>query len=255
MELGKQDESEKWSSILAEWPQLALAGESNGLAFAPEYPYEVSHRHFSHLVGWHPLGIIDWSHGKKEQDIILSTLKDLEKYGSDWWVGYSFSWLGNLYARAFKGDKAAEILRVFAENFCLLNSFHVNGEQHNRGYSRFKYRPFTLEGNFAFASGIQEMLMQSHSGLVRIFPAIPTSWKDVTFSGLRAVGAFVIDAEKKAGKVIRIKIISEKGGIIQLKNPFVQKEFDIIGGEVLEEGEILKVKTSPGERIILNLNE
>jgi alpha-L-fucosidase 2 len=254
-ELDKQDESDKWSRILDEWPQLALAGENNGLAFAPGYPYEESHRHFSHLLGWHPLGIIDWSNGDGEQNIIEATLKDLEKFGSDFWVGYSFSWLGNLYARAFKGEKAAETLRVFAENFCLPNSFHVNGEQHDRGYSRFKYRPFTLEGNFAFAAGIQEMLLQSHSGVVRIFPAIPAGWRDVSFYGLRAVGAFVIDAEMISGEIAGIKILAEKGGVIQLENPFDQRELKITGGEVLEKGEILKIKTSPGEIVELLANE
>lgn len=254
-ELGKKDEAEKWAQILGEWPQLALAGKNNGLAFAPSYPYEESHRHFSHLLGWHPLGILDWNDGEKEQNIIEATLKDLEKFGSDFWVGYSFSWLGNLYARAFKGEKAAETLRVFAENFCLPNSFHVNGEQHNRGYSRFKYRPFTLEGNFAFAAGIQEMLLQSHSGVVRIFPAIPAGWRDVSFYGLRAVGAFVIDAEKKSGKVVGIRIFAEKGGIIQLKNPFDQKGLKITGGEVLKKGEILRIKTSPGELVELRANK
>ena len=255
IELGKHGEAEKWSQVLSEWPQLALAGQNNGLAFAPDYPYEVSHRHFSHLVGWHPLGLIDWSNGEEERNVIEATLKDLEKFGTDYWVGYSFSWLGNLYARAFMGDKAAEILRVFAENFCLPNSFHVNGEQHNRGYSQFKYRPFTLEGNFAFAAGIQEMLLQSHSGMVRIFPAIPTSWEDVRFFGLRAVGAFVVEAEMKSGEVVWITIHAEKGGIIHLENPFGLKEFKIEGGEVLEKETILKIKTSPGERIELKRNE
>lgn len=254
-ELGKQDEAEKWSKILAEWPQLAVAGGNDGLAFAPGFPYEESHRHFSHLLGWHPLGIIDWSDGEKERGIIEATLQDLEKFGSDFWVGYSFSWLGNLYARAFKGEKAAETLRIFAENFCLRNSFHANGEQHDRGYSRYKYRPFTLEGNFAFASGIQEMLLQSHTGVVRIFAAIPASWQDVSFYGLRAIGAFVIDAERKSGNVVRIGIFAEKGGILQLENPFGQKEIVIAGGKVLNRGEILKIDTSHGERIEIRWNE
>jgi len=254
-EMGKKEEAEKWSRILDEWPRLALAGENNGLAFAPHYPYKVSHRHFSHLLGWHPLGIIDWSDGENDQNIIEATLKDLERFGSDYWVGYSFSWLGNLYARAFKGEKAAETLRVFAENFCLPNSFHVNGEQHDRGYSRFKYRPFTLEGNFAFAAGIQEMLLQSHSGVVRIFPAIPSSWQEVHFYGLRAVGAFVIDAEKRAGKTVNVKILAEEGGTIQLQNPFDREEFTITGGNVIDKGEILKIEISPGKQVELRANE
>ncbi len=251
--LGYSDEAKKWESILNEWPELAVAGKNGGLAFAPEYPYKESHRHFSHLMGWHPLGIVDWSQGEKEQEIIKATLKDLEKYGSDWWTGYSFSWLGNLYARAFMGDKAAETLRIFAENFCLPNSFHVNGEQHNRGYSKFKYRPFTLEGNFAFAAGVQEMLIQSHTGVIKIFPAIPGSWQNVSFKGLRTEGAFIVDAVKISGKINSVKIYAEKGGVLQLENPFFPEQFNISGGKMLESKEILKIETQPGETVNLNL--
>lgn len=83
-----------------------------------------------------------------------------------------------------------------------------------------KYRPFTLEGNFAFASGIQEMLLQSHTGVVNIFPAIPASWTNAKFEKLRAQGAFLISAEKKNGKVTNVEFFSEKGGKLRLKNPF-----------------------------------
>ena len=127
-----------------------------------------------------------------------------KKQAASYWCGYSFSWLGNLYARAKDGEKAAEALRIFSENFCLSNSFHANGEQHNRGYSKFKYRPFTLEGNFAFASGIQEMLIQSHTGVIEVFPAIPNEWKDVSFTTLRTEEAFLVSALQKEGKIQKI---------------------------------------------------
>jgi hypothetical protein len=140
-------------------------------------------------MAWHPLGLIDWSHGAEDQQIIKNTLATLEKFGPDWWTGYSYSWLGNLYARAFMGNKAARVLRVFAQCFCLPNSFHVNGDQTRSGKSKFTYRPFTLEGNFAFAAGVQEMLIQSHTGIIRVFPAIPDDWTDCSFHNLRAEGA------------------------------------------------------------------
>ncbi len=198
-ELGESSDSAKWQSILNEWPEFALDAKG-GLAFAPNCDYTGSHRHFSHLVARHPLGLIDWSNGEKDRQIIKATLATLEQKGSAMWTGYSFSWLGNLYARAFMGEKAAETLRIFAENFTLPNSFHVNGEQHDRGYSNFKYRPFTLEGNFAFASAIQEMLIQSHTGVIHIFPAIPSSWKDVSFHSLRTSGAFLVSACQVMGR-------------------------------------------------------
>ena len=218
-ELGLTEESAKWRQILSEWPVLAVDPES-GFMFAPGFPNNESHRHFSHLVAFHPLGIVDFSNGDKDRQIIKHTLDNLTKNGTDNWCGYSYSWLGNLYARAFDGDKAAETLRIFSENFCLPNSFHVNGEQYNKGYSKMKYRPFTLEGNFAFASGIQEMLIQSHTGILRIFPAIPSEWKDISFTTLRAQGAFLVSAKQMSGKVEKVEISSEKGGICKLKNPF-----------------------------------
>ena len=195
-ELNLNTEANKWDNILSEWPDLSI-DKDEGLMFSPNLGYHESHRHFSHLMAFHPMGIIDWSHGTEAQKIISNTLRNLEKHGSDWWTGYSFSWLGNLYARAFEGDKAAEALRTFAECFCLQNSFHVNGDQCQAGHSKFNYRPFTLEGNFAFASAINEMLIQSHTGIVHLFPAIPNDWKNVSFNQLRTEGAFLISSTIK----------------------------------------------------------
>jgi alpha-L-fucosidase 2 len=189
------------------------------LNFAPGEQYTQSHRHFSHLVAWHPLGQIDWSDGPAEQKILAETLRTLEKYGPDWWCGYSYSWLGNLYARAFDGDKAAGALKDFAVCFTLPNSFHVNGDQTKSGKSKYLYRPFTLEGNFAFASGLQEMLIQSHTGIIRVFPAIPMSWMDVSFKDLRTEGAFLVSATRINGKVSRIEIHAEKDGVCRLSDP------------------------------------
>ena len=138
-------------------------------------------------------------------------------------------------ARAFDGEGAAGALRTFADCFCLKNSFHVNGDQSNTGKSKFTYRPFTLEGNFAFAAGIQEMLLQSHTGIVRIFPAIPASWKNVSFKNLRAMGAFLVSAEKKNGQVINIRVFSEQGGLLRIASPV--------------DGKILEYKTTKGKWI------
>ncbi len=208
--LGLSEEAEKWSRILTEWPQLAF--DESGLKFAESEAYVESHRHFSHLLGWHPLGIMDVSQGEEEQEIISNTLETLEKYGPDWWVGYSYSWQGNLYARNFDGEKAAQALLDFANCFCLPNTFHVNGDQTRSGKSKFTYRPFTLEGNFAFASGIQEMLIQSHSGVVRIFPAVPKSWKDIQFHQLRTEGGFLVSAKMEDGYVVSMEVEATADG-------------------------------------------
>ncbi|MDN5202156.1 hypothetical protein QQ008_12300 [Fulvivirgaceae bacterium BMA10] len=252
-EIGKKEEAEKWKNLLSQWPDL-VSETQRGLMFAPNVPYDQSHRHFSHLVGYHPLGIIDFSKGELHKSLIQNTISTLDKIGSDYWVGYSFSWLGNLKARALDGNGAAEALKIFAENFCLPNSFHVNGDQSGKGYSKFTYRPFTLEGNFAFAAGLQEMLLQSHTGVVRIFPAIPEQWEDVSFDQLRTEGAFLISAGRTSGQVTNVQICSEKGGTIQFINPFDGDKFTSdVAFDI--KGDLLIVKTVPGQRISFKKKE
>ncbi|MDD4730277.1 MAG: hypothetical protein PHN55_16180, partial [Dysgonamonadaceae bacterium] len=251
LELNKKEEASKWTQILSEWPELDVDMET-GLTFAPDEPYFESHRHFSHLMGFHPLGLIDFSKGEDDKKIILNTLKALEDKGPRAWTGYSYSWQGNLYARAFEGDKAAETLRIFAECFCLKNSFHVNGDQCKAGHSGFTYRPFTLEGNFAFASAIQEMLIQSHTGVIHVFPAIPTDWQNARFDKLRTVGAFLVSAKMENGQVTSVEVTSDKGGELLLQNPFKGCEFSS-SKKVDITNELIRVNLQSGEIIRFEL--
>lgn len=233
--LGETQEATHWEELGNQLPDFDI-DEEGSLTFAKGVPYNESHRHFSHALAIHPLGLIDWNDGEKSQKIINATLKKLEDYGPDYWTGYSYAWLGNMYARAMDGNKAAKALRDFADCFCLVNSFHANGDQSGKGKSRFTYRPFTLEGNFAFASGIQEMLLQSHTGVIRIFPAIPEKWDNVSFDNLRAQGAFLVSANKENGKITNFSITSEKGGEAKYLDP-VTNEIRVVSltpGETFE---------------------
>lgn len=64
------------------------------------------------------------------------------------------------------------------------------------------------------------MLLQSSDGKIRVFPAIPSDWKDCRFVNLRAVGAFLVSSEVKEGKISYIFIESLKGGRCNVINPF-----------------------------------
>ncbi|WP_370860652.1 glycosyl hydrolase family 95 catalytic domain-containing protein [Parabacteroides faecis] len=252
-ELNIPEEAAHWQELNKQLPELDTDKEG-ALTFAKGFSYDQSHRHFSHAMAIHPLGLLDWSQGEKSQKIIRATIKKLEDYGPDYWTGYSYSWCGNMKARAFDGEGAAQELRTFAECFCLRNTFHANGDQTKTGKSKFTYRPFTLEGNFAFASGIQEMLLQSHTGIIRIFPAIPAGWSDVSFDNLRAMGAFLISAEKQNGKITKLRIYPEQGGTIRIASPFGTDEVVVTGnaGEVTNENGILSFDTRKGEWIEIN---
>ncbi|SDD87943.1 alpha-L-fucosidase 2 [Pricia antarctica] len=248
-ELEKSAEARHWSNRLEQWPDLAV-DEKMGLMISPDEAVTESHRHHSHQLGYHPLGLVDYSNGKEDRKIIDNTLARLDSLGSSQWVGYSFSWLGNMKARAMDGEGAAEALKIFATSFCLPNSFHVNGDQSGKGYSEFTYRPFTLEGNFAFASGLQEMLIQSHTGTVLLFPAVPKDWGDVSFNQLRTEGAFLVSAKMEKGRVIHVGIVSEKGELLKLRNPFKKNAFSS-SKKYQKDGDLLLFETTPGETITL----
>jgi alpha-L-fucosidase 2 len=218
-ELNLTEEADHWQKIYEQLPSLAIS-KNKELMIAPDYPYATSHRHFSNTMAIHPLGLIKWEDSEESKNIIRSSIKLLDSVGPKMWCGYSYAWLGNLKARAKDGEGAAKALNIFSTAFCSTNSFHLNGDQTKSGYSDFVYRPFTLEGNFAFAAGLQEMLIQSHAGFLEIFPAIPAAWTTASFKTLRAEGAFLVSAKMENGKVKSLHIHSEKGGSLKVKSPF-----------------------------------
>ena len=245
-ELGFSDESERWLHLGSELPGFSTEPDG-ALKFAPQLNYRTSHRHFSHLMAIHPLGLLDWGN-EADRPVIRRSLALLDSVGPSQWCGYSWAWLASLRARAHDGEGAREALRIFASSFVSVNSFHLNGDQSGKGYSSFTYDPFTLEGNFACASGLQEMLLQSQNGIVRVFPAIPDDWRqEVSFRNLRAEGAFLISAE--SGK--NIKIMAEQGGLLVLAVPpgdwYALGKHSNIG---VKEG-IWKCNLEKGERVML----
>jgi alpha-L-fucosidase 2 len=188
-ELGNINEAAHWQKIGSQFDDFAVT-PANELMFAPGMAYNQSHRHFSNMMAIHPLGLIKWEDGPRAQLVIKNSIRLLDSIGPAYWCGYSYSWLANMKARAKDGEGAAKDLTIFAKAFCSINSFHLNGDQTKSGYSKFLYRPFTLEGNFAFASGLQEMLIQSYAGFIEVLPAVPESWKNLAFENLRTEGAF-----------------------------------------------------------------
>jgi ligand-binding sensor domain-containing protein len=73
--------------------------------------------------------------------------------------------------------------------------------------------------NVSPAHAVTEMLLQSHEGVIRLFPCWPAD-QDANFGTLRAVGAFLISAELKGGHISGVKISSEKGADCIVMTPW-----------------------------------
>lgn len=96
----------------------------------------------------------------------------------------------------------------------------MNGEQTREGLSNYHYRPFTLEGNFLAMEAVHEMLLQSHGGVIRLFPATSAEWQDASFDRLRAEGGFIVSAERKSGKTVSFSITATVDHTLTLRDPF-----------------------------------
>jgi hypothetical protein len=82
---------------------------------------------------------------------------------------------------------------------------------------------------------VNEMLFQSHDGVLRFFPCWPHDMP-ARFGTLRAVGAFLVSGEFRDGAVRKATIQSEKGRPCRVKNPWPGKALRVTdaatGGEV-----------------------
>ena len=77
--------------------------------------------------------------------------------------------------------------------------------------------PFQIDGNFGGTAGIAEMLIQSHTGIIEILPAIPKAWRCGYIKGLKARGGFVIDFKWDNNEITKLSITSKVGGKCKIK--------------------------------------
>ena len=102
---------------------------------------------------------------------------------------------------------------------------------------------------------INEMLLQSYEGIVRIFPNWNHS-KDASFDKLRAYGAFVISSSLKEAKIEYVKILSEKGRPCIMENPWPGKKAQLIRNDKKAEilsGSTFNFQTKKNERLQLSV--
>jgi len=109
--------------------------------------------------------------------------------------------------------------------------------------------------NFSIPAVINECLMQSYSGTIRLFPNWPAN-KNAEFRNLRAAGAFLVSASLKDGKFSGIEIYSEAGMPLKILMPWKGKTV-VINNEGTRqfEDELIEIKTKKGERIIFKPKE
>ena len=119
-----------------------------------------------------------------------------------------------------------------------------------------KENPHGIEQLNTVTDAIQEMMMQSYEGIIRIFPVWPRkNHPNAYFRGFRAWGGFEVDAGLKNGVIEQVTVLSHKGHICKIENPWPGKPVKIVyefgRDDEICSGKVISINLHKEEKAIL----
>lgn len=202
----------EWKRILTQL--IPYPTDDNGLRIASNQAVDMSHRHYSHLLGLYPLYQLD-PHSEADRELVVRSVKHWHKIGGGKALaGYSFTGGTSLYASLGMGNEARDMLHQF-----LTGNIGISELLPNTFYVESGGRNPVIETPLSAASATLDMLIQSWGGKIRVFPAMPDGWKDASFYQLRTMDGFLVSASQKDHQTEWIHIFSEAGEPCILRMP------------------------------------
>ena len=211
------------------------------------------HRHMSHLMALFPFGQLT----EADTELFPAAINSMLLRGDES-TGWSMGWKINLWARARRADRSHAVLRK-----ALKHSTDYGTNQGAGGiyYNLFdSHAPFQIDGNFGAASGVQEMLMQSHTEVIDILPALPEEWSKGSIKGLKAVGNFTVSIDWEDNQAHTVTITNHKGQpcyvkCVGLENAIVTVNGVVTEATATEHGGLpcYQIASKAGDEIIIDL--
>lgn len=183
---------------LAEWPH--------------DFPaHDPQHRHTSHLIGLFPFAQIT---PEKTPELAaaagVSIRRKLTPYEQWEDTGWARSLLVLYAARLHDGEAAWFHVKSMMKELLEPNGMIYHPPTRGTVFDDDFGHVYELDGNTGLTSGIAEMLLQSHGGVIRLLPALPKEWENGYVKGLRARGGIQTEIFWKKGKITKFSLLSPK---------------------------------------------
>ena len=240
---------EVWSEILENLPEYHK--DETGLHLKEGTPYTQCHRHLSHLAPIYPGGDINIDGSTDDRRLIETSLNTLVSKGYGIWVGWSFAWASVTAARVGRKKMAWWTLRQLADVYVSCNTFNLNLDWERNGIAS-DADAYCQDGNMAAVAAVNEMLLQSWGGRIRVFPACPNHWREVRFDRLRGEGGVEVSAVRSEGITLGVRLASKSEQQVRLLNSFGPAG-GYLDGQLItpnKDGDLV-VALAPGEAVWL----
>ncbi|MEU8973243.1 Tat pathway signal sequence domain protein [Streptomyces monashensis] len=195
----------RWQEVLRRLTPYPV--DANGFMIGADTPYAQSHRHYSHLLMVYPLYLVNWDQPENRDLITGSVVRWHALTGAH--RGYSYTGAASMYAMTGDGDTAISYLRKF---------FDPTTRYPCRANTHYTEAGPVIETPLSASQSLHDMFCQSWGGTVRVFPAVPSTWADVTLHNFRTQGAFLVSAVRTAGVTRFIRVRSLAGEPLKLRH-------------------------------------
>lgn len=167
------------------------------------------HRHLSVLMPIYPTAEVDLTPGSEGRRTAERSLDTFVGRGPvvDWVCTYA--WLSIIASRLGLTGDAAKWLDACLPHFSS-SLLHVM-KLYVSDWDGLQRRVYQIDGGGGVVAGVNEMLISSLGGVVRLFPGAPADWK-CRFTDFRAEGAFLISSNLEDGQIGPTTVRSLCGG-------------------------------------------
>ncbi len=214
------------------------------------YDYEKAvpnHRHTTHLTSLYPYSQISL---KKTPELAKAAAKTIQyRLDAPGWedVEWSRANMINFFARLKEQEKAFNSLNILLRDLTRENLLTISVA----GIAGANYDIFVLDGNEAAASGIAEMLIQSHEDYIEFLPALPSAWETGYYKGLCVRGNATVSAAWTGMKITKASLKADISNSYKIKIP------DPAKAKISKNGQRCKAEFSEDDilRIALEKND